>query len=228
MNKNVIVTGAASGVGRETALLLANNNFNVLATSRDINGLNSLKQINSSIEIYQADLTDMDDTIGLCKFIKNGNYTILINNAGGGNSSTNVGIENWNKDHWDYAHKLNVLAPMMLSKASIPNMIKEGFGHIVIITSSIGHYVYEGGGGYTVSKHGESALASLLRRETFNKYPIRVTEISPGNIFKEENSASMGQLTPKDVAESIRWAISLPENVNIDLMHILGRTNFLF
>ncbi len=101
------------------------------------------------------------------------------------------------------------------------------------MSSTAGHVVYEGGGGYTASKHGATALAETLRLELCGQ-PVRVTEIAPGMVATEEFSrqrfrgdaeraaqvyAGVRQpLTAEDVADCVVWAVTRPAHVNVDLL----------
>jgi NADP-dependent 3-hydroxy acid dehydrogenase YdfG len=120
-------------------------------------------------------------------------------------------------------------------KAFTPAMQKHGRGHIVIISSTAGHVAYENGGSYVAAKHAETSLARTLRLE-LNGLPIRVTEIAPGLVKTEEFSRVRfdgdieradnvykgieGPLVAEDVAEAIRWSVTLPHHFNVDSLVI--------
>ena len=127
---------------------------------------------------------------------------------------------------------MNVIGALRITKALLPNLRKHGKGHIVVITSTAGHGVYENGGSYTSAKHAELAFTQTLRLE-LNGEPIRVTEIAPGMVKTEEFSLNRlgdfaaaekvyegvaAPLTAADIAEAIRWSVMLPDHVNIDSM----------
>jgi len=114
-------------------------------------------------------------------------------------------------------------------------MKAHGRGHIVIISSTAGYLAYENGGSYVAAKHGDVALARTLRLELAGE-PIRVSEIAPGMVKTDEfaknrfsgdmdKAAKIYQgvdkpLTAEDVAEAIRWSITLPDHFNMDTMII--------
>jgi NADP-dependent 3-hydroxy acid dehydrogenase YdfG len=114
-------------------------------------------------------------------------------------------------------------------------MVQGGRGHIVIVTSTAGHRAYENGGSYVAAKFAEKSMADTLRLE-LNGLPIRVTEIAPGMVKTEEFSVNRfagdkvkaekvyegvdAPLTAEDVAESIRWSVTLPEHFNVDTLVI--------
>jgi NADP-dependent 3-hydroxy acid dehydrogenase YdfG len=114
-------------------------------------------------------------------------------------------------------------------------MVSAGKGQIVFVTSTAGHRAYENGGSYVAAKFAERSLAHTLRLE-LNGQPIRVTEIAPGMVKTDEFALNRfdgdatkaakvyegveAPLTAEDVAESIRWSVSLPEHFNVDSMVI--------
>jgi NADP-dependent 3-hydroxy acid dehydrogenase YdfG len=220
MDKVAIVTGASYGVGKETAKLLSNNGYHVIAIARSIHLLKELEKENNNIESYMLDVTNDNDIKKFGEYLNNKNVEVLINNAGGGVFYPD-GYLNDSADHWRKAYDLNVVGPMELSRIVLPHMIKNHKGHIVLITSTAGHFVYKNGGGYVTAKRAEVALSELLRLEMFNEN-IKITEIAPGNINSRGDRNPSVCLNPEDVAEAIRWVVSLPYHVNIDNMSILN------
>jgi len=222
MKEVAVVTGASYGIGSEICKKLSSDGYHVIAVARSLDRIKDLSENNDGIDYYELDITD---EIGVQKFItylNDKNVSLLVNNAGGG--ASNLEIIKDSTDIWKYAYSLNVLAPMNLSSKIAPLMIKNKKGHIVIITSTCGHFVYHGGGGYTVAKHAEVALAELLRMEMI-PHGIRVTEIAPGNVNSRKQENMYGMLDPEDIAESVRWVASLPEHVNVESMKILHVKN---
>jgi len=218
--KTAIVTGASFGIGKEICKALSNDGINVIAVGRSKKELDALAKDCSNILPYVLDITDENEVL---KFVKSlDRVDILINNAGGG--ATNNHIKDDLMDSWRYSYEINVLAPVNLSRLLIPNMIKNKMGDIVFITSTCGHFVYSGGSGYTVSKHAEVALSELLRMELIGT-GIRVTEIAPGNVNSRNQGDPDNSLTPQDVAESVRWAISMPKHVNVESIKLLHINN---
>lgn len=226
MNNNILITGASFGIGFETTKLLSNNGFNIIALSRNKEKLNKLSKINSNIEIHSVDLTKENERDQIIKYISNKKIDILINNAGGGYDLPG-NIINDKISNWRDSYELNVVAPLSLSQAVIPNMIKNNYGHIVFISSMCGYYVYNGGSNYTVNKHAEVALAKLLRLQ-FLQTPVKITEIAPGNVNSRKELNRENCLNPEDVAEAIKWTIMLPKHVNIPSMQIIHSNQNIF
>ena len=220
-NPIVIVTGASYGVGKSTAKLLSESGYHVIGIARDIDQLNTIK--NENIEVYAVDITKADQVYDFCQSLAGRNIVALVNNAGGGfnlpNSILDDDIENLTK-----AFDLNVIGAVNLTKQIAPIMISNGGGNVVLITSMAGHYVYRGGSSYTVAKHAEVALAEILRFELFQSN-IRVTEIAPGNIDSRGDRGGINSLTPEDVADAIKWSITVPKHVNVEHISILHVNN---
>ena len=225
-----VITGASSGIGAATAELLASNGFQVIAAARRIDRLQDLADKNKNIEALQLDVTDQNSVDQFVKTLANRPVSVLINNAGGAFDS--ISIDKADPEIWQKTYEVNVVGVLRITKALLPNLRSNGSSHIVVVTSTAGHGVYENGGSYTSAKHAELAFTQTLRLE-LNGEPIRVTEIAPGMVKTEEfslnrlgNAAAAEKvyegvaapLTATDIAEAIRWSVMLPEHVNIDSM----------
>ena len=228
-----VVTGASSGIGAATALLLAKNGFHVIAAARRMDRLETLANADSNIEIVELDVTNQVQVDSLAAHLEDKPVSVLVNNAGGAFDS--LDILNSDPDLWRKTYEVNVIGTVRMVKAITPIMQNFGRGHIVVISSTAGHRTYENGGSYAAAKHAERTIAETLRLEV-NGQPIRVTEIAPGMVKTEEFAKVRFQgdtdkankiyegiaepLVDADIAEAIRWAVMLPHHVNIDSMTI--------
>jgi len=227
-----VVTGASSGIGAATALLLAENGFHVIAAARRIDRLKELAAKNSKISTIALDVTDQASVDLLAAEFAEKNLDVLINCAGGAFDASSV-LDS-DPAIWQKTYEVNVIGTVRVVKALTPVLRKNGKGHIVIISSTAGHTAYENGGSYVAAKHAETSLARTLRLE-LNGEPIRVTEIAPGMVKTEEFSlVRLGDpakaenvykgvaapLVAEDVAEAIRWSVMLPDHFNVDSMII--------
>ncbi len=228
-----VVTGASSGIGAATALLLAKSGFHVIAAARRMDRLETLAQADSNIEVFELDVTNQEDVDSLAAHLAGKPVTVLVNNAGG--AFDLVDILNSDPDLWRKTYEVNVIGTVRMVKAITPIMQNFGRGHVVVMSSTAGHGAYEKGGSYVAAKHAERTIAETLRLEV-NGQPIRVTEIAPGMVKTEEfakvrfqgdmdkaNKVYQGVAEPlvaDDIAEAIRWAVMLPHHVNIDSMTI--------
>lgn len=227
-----VVTGASSGIGAATTKLLAANGFQVIAAARRVDRLNELASGNANIEAVELDVTNQDSVDRLVTKLSGKKVAVLVNNAGGAFDAAS--IEKSDPAIWQKTYEVNVVGALRVTKALLPNLRANGKSHIVVVTSTAGHAVYENGGSYTTAKHAELAFAQTLRLE-LNGEPIRITEIAPGMVKTEEFSkVRLGSdeaaakvyegvaepLVAEDIAEAIRWAVQLPAHVNIDSLVI--------
>jgi NADP-dependent 3-hydroxy acid dehydrogenase YdfG len=220
--KTAIITGSSKGVGYATVKLLSNNGYKVIAVSRDLSKISQLESEN--IETYRLDITQPKE-IELF-FEKYGHLTIdlLVNNAGGGSSPTN--IINETMDNFKTAYEINVSGPMYLSQLFVPALKKSESPTIVFVTSLSGKIPFRGGGNYSNAKRGEMALVDTMRME-FPEYGIKVTEICPGTIDTQDESKPYS-LTAEDMAEAIRWVGSLPKHFNVNHLEVSNIFNSKF
>jgi NADP-dependent 3-hydroxy acid dehydrogenase YdfG len=232
-----VVTGASSGIGAATARSLAGDGFHVVAAARRAERLDTLvaeiADAGGTATAVPVDLTDDAQVTALAATIAaiGGQLTLLVNNAGGARGGDPV--ENADLDDWRWMYEVNVLGTVRATRALLPALVASGAGTIVIIGSTAGLIVYEGGGGYTAAKHAEVAVAETLRLE-LNGRPVRVVEIDPGMVRTEEFSLTRfggdaekaaavyrgvaEPLLAEDIAECVRWSATLPHHVNIDRM----------
>ena len=158
-----------------------------------------------------------------------GELTLLVNNAGGALGADPV--ESAAVADWQRMYDTNVLGTLRVTQALLPALEATGRGTVVVLSSTAGLGVYEGGGGYAAAKHAQTALAETLRLELCGR-PVRVIEIDPGMVRTEEfaltryggdaaRAAAVYQgvaqpLVADDIADCIAWCASRPHHVNVD------------
>lgn len=182
MSKKVIlVTGASSGIGRETALFLAKHNYKVYGVARRVDKLQELNKL--SVTTLAMDVTDelsVKNTIG--EIIKReGTIDILVNNAGYGEYGA---IEDVSLENAKYQMDVNVFGLARVTKMILPYMRKQKSGSIVNISSVGGKLANPMGGWYHASKFAVEALSDSLRLEV-KQFGINVIVIEPGGIKSE-------------------------------------------
>lgn len=231
VNRLAIVTGASSGIGAATALALAGSGFDVIATARRKERLDALAKASDRITPFEVDITSEQSVQALVDYLDSRPVDLLVNNAGGAfdaNPVAEADLESWRR-----AYEVNVIGAVRMVKNLLPHLMKSGHGHIITMGSTAGRVVYETGGSYTAAKHAEAALSGTLRLE-LSGLPVRITEIAPGMVKTDEfalnrfsgdkeKAAKVYEgvdkpLTAEDVAETVRWAATLPDHVNIDLL----------
>lgn len=232
-----VVTGASSGIGEATARTLSQQGFHVVVVARRQERLDALvAEINGTA--LAVDVTDDDSVAALAQVVHglDGDVKVLVNNAGGARGMDPVAQAQL--DDWRWMYEVNVLGVLRVTQALLPALEASGDGQVVIVSSTAGHGVYEGGAGYTSAKHAVVALRETLRLELLGK-PIRVSEIAPGMVATEEFSLTRfggdarkaaavyegvpGPLVAQDIADAIAWVVSRPSHVNVDLMEVRPR-----
>ncbi|WP_194822127.1 SDR family oxidoreductase [Micromonospora sp. S-DT3-3-22] len=235
MTSVAIVTGASSGIGAATARRLAAEGFHVLAAARRTDRLAGLvaeiAAAGGSATAVACDVTSDESVAGLARAAADapGPVTVLVNNAGGARGLDPV--ETGSVADWQWMYDVNVLGTLRVTQALLPALERSGAGTIVVLSSTAGFTVYEGGGGYSAAKHAQTAVAGTLRLELCGR-PVRVVEIDPGMVRTEEFSlnrfggdtakadatyAGVAQpLVAADVAECVAWCATLPHHVNVD------------
>lgn len=217
--KTAIVTGASKGVGLATVKLLLENDYNVIAVSRDLSKLSELNSNN--LELYKLDITNEFEIKNFYETHKDIALDLLVNNAGGGSGPTSIIRETM--DNFKIAYEINVSGPMYLSQLFVPALQRSKSPTIIFISSLGGKIPYRGGGNYTNAKRGQMALVDTMRME-FSEYKIKVTEICPGTIDTQVEKRDIA-LTAEDLATSILWVSELPPHFNInhiEMNHVLS------
>jgi short-subunit dehydrogenase len=177
-NKNIWITGASSGIGKQLALDLAQNN-RVLISSRKMEMLNQVKQSNpNQIDVLPFDLADYHQAKlwveqAIQQLIE---IDILILNGGVSQRSlildTKIEVD-------ERLIQIDYLANVALAKAILPYFIKRGGGQIVVVTSLLGKFGTPYRSGYAGAKHALHGFFDVLRQE-HQKDGIDVTLICPG------------------------------------------------
>lgn len=178
--KNVLITGAASGIGFELSKrFLSNGNYKVFMVDRDydrlFNSFNEIKDINpDNIKCFTIDITDSSGVFILKKSIEEYGLDILINNAGVG---LNGELIDTTLFEWDKLVRVNFLAPIMMVRRFF-GLLEKSEGHIVNVSSGQVFFRLPSWGAYTATKNALSSYSELLGFE-LSKYKIKVSTIYP-------------------------------------------------
>jgi len=183
-----LVTGASSGIGRETAIMLAEKGFQVMAAARRMDRLTELAGQVEGITPMDVDFSDPEDLEKFCQHVSGLSepVSVLINNAG---YSLRGVLEDVSIEAAKRMFEVNVFALMRVTQACLPNMRKMRGGTIVNVSSMAGKFAFPGSGPYAATKHAVEAITDALRIE-IRPFGIRVVAIRPGFIATEFNDVA--------------------------------------
>ncbi len=227
--KNCLVTGASSGIGFAIAKELHSKRYRVIATARRKDRLTQLGL--SEQDIFSGDLnsTALQDELENYIFDKCGGCGYLFNCAG----IIEVGaIDDINLDKMSAMIRLNIESTFRLTYKFLKRFNKQGFGHIINISSIMGTKVRATAGAYAATKYAIEALSEALRMELTGT-KIKVTCIEPGLVMTELHkdwpvhpSESMGihePLSVKNIVGAVNYIMEQPDNVRIPKLMILPK-----
>lgn len=238
-NKIVFITGATAGIGVATAKKFAEEGYNLIITGRRKEKLEEIAEIirndfNVEVLTLNLDVRIKEDVEKLINEIpeKWKKINVLVNNAG-----LAVGLNPLQDgliDDWERMIDTNVKGLLYISRAVMPLMIANGFGHIVNIGSVAGREIYPNGNVYCGTKAAVQSITYGMRMDLL-KHGIKVTLIEPGAVetefsvvrFKgdQERADSVYKgfkpLSGGDIADAIYYVCSLPAHVNINDMLIM-------
>ncbi len=179
MKKRVIlITGASSGIGFDTAQTLARQGHKVYAAARRVELMEPLR--NDGVVPLRMDVTDEQSMQDGVDFVLNaeGRVDVLVNNAGYGFFGA---IETVPMEEARRQLEVNVFGLARLCQLILPIMRKQGEGRIINTSSIAGKMVLLYGGWYHVSKYSVEAFSDALRME-MKPFGIDVSMIEPGGI----------------------------------------------
>ncbi|TDW96161.1 oxidoreductase [Dinghuibacter silviterrae] len=190
MKKVVLITGASSGMGKETAKLLLQQGYTVYGAARRVERMEDVQKLGG--KVLRMDVTDDDDMVrGVEEMLKKeGRIDVLINNAGFGSYGT---VEDVPMADARYQMEVNVFGLARLCQLVIPHLRAQGSGKIVNITSIGGKVVTPFGAWYHASKFAVEALSDALRME-LKPFGVDVIVIEPGGVQTEWGDIAMANL----------------------------------
>ena len=221
-DKVVVVTGAASGIGRATADLFAANGCRVLAVDLPGNGLGEAFAGNARVACLEADLADADAPRRVIDAVNGhfGQLDVLVNNAG---ICIGASFEDTTDAIWERTFAVNVTSILRLSRAALELLKKSGSASIINLGSIMSDMAGPGLCAYGSSKHAVAGLSKAMAVD-LGEYRITVNYLQPGSIitglskpflddpsFREfwEKKAPMGRLgEAQDVARAALFLAS--------------------
>jgi len=200
-SKAVLITGCSSGIGRATALRLADSGWSVYATARRPESIADLAD--AGCHTLALDVTDEDSMRAAVETVEQaeGAVGVLVNNAGYSQSGA---IETVPMDAVRRQFETNVFGLVRLTQLVLPKMRAQRWGKIVNLGSMGGRLTFPGGGHYHATKHALEAISDALRFE-LRGFGIDVILLEPGLIttdFGEAATASMADVGAPDAGGS--------------------------
>lgn len=216
-DKVCIVTGAGRGIGRAIALAAAEHGCRVVLASRTTGQLEVVKaaieERGGQASALRADVSDNEDLAALVQHTLHrfGAIDFLVNNAGWGAKATVVKSK---VEDWERTLRVNLLAPMILSRLVLPTLMARRTGAIVNVSSISGRAGQAGSAAYAASKFGLIGFSQSLFEEV-REHGIKVAAILPGFVdtgmippVKHLDRSRMIQ--PGDVAQAVLFVLNAP------------------
>ncbi len=229
-DKVIVITGASSGIGEATALLLAARGAKLVLAARGIERLAALsariesaggKAIHAQVDVARREDVSRIVEMAISHF---GRLDVLVNNAGIGPISP---LDDLRVDDWDAMIDINIKGVLYGIAAALPTFRKQGAGHFVNVASTAAHRIVPGMAVYAGTKFAVRAISEGLRQEAGTA--LRVTVISPGMTrtgfadsmtspeLKAQTQSTMEKLgiPPDAIARAIAFAIEQPADVDV-------------
>jgi NADP-dependent 3-hydroxy acid dehydrogenase YdfG len=228
--KVVAITGAGSGIGKATSLLLAERGAKVVLGARSEDRLKELvlqiENAGGEAVYIITDVKQRDNLTALvnlaCK--QYGKLDVLINNAGIGPISL---FDDLRVEDWEEMIDVNFKGTLYGIAAALPVFRRQGFGHVINVISTAGLKIVPQQGIYAATKNAVRTITEALRQEAGDK--LRVTGISPGFIntdfaesmtnpdVKAQIIATRDKMaiSPNAIARAIAFAIEQPADIDV-------------
>ncbi|HEU4472694.1 MAG TPA: oxidoreductase [Flavisolibacter sp.] len=190
MKKVVLITGASSGIGKETVKILLDKGFIVYGASRRLEKMADLSVIGAKLLAMDVS-SDESISKGIDQIIANeGRIDVLVNNAGYGSYGA---LEDVPLEEGKYQFEVNLFGLARLTQLVLPHMRKQGGGRIINISSIGGSIGEPHGSWYHATKYAVEGLSDSLRME-LKQFGIDVVIIKPGAILTEWNEIARQNL----------------------------------
>lgn len=211
--RTALITGASSGFGLLTSITLARRGWRVLASMRDLDRRERLETaartagVLERIEFHPLDVTSQQQIAALAASLNNRTLHTIINNAG-------FALPGFAEDTTDAELRrqldTNFFGAASVTRALLPQLRRQGFGHILMITSVAGRMAFPGLGSYAASKFALEGWTEALRYE-MKPLGIQVVLVEPGSfdtdIWHRNARPAAGLLdsASPNAARALRW-----------------------
>ena len=235
--KIAVVTGAGGGIGRATAVRLAQEKMKIV-----LFGGNNLAKLDETRRLVEqqteclavpGNLTDLQAMDAMfAKMIDTwGGLDVLVNNAG---MTLNAPFAETTVEQFDAIMAINVRVPYFLTQKAIPYLKQSQAATVINIASVVAHAGYPGQSAYAASKHALLGFTKSLAAEHYNDN-IRIHAIAPGGVYTDmvkiarPDLTPEGMIMPEDIAEIIAFFLLNRGNAVVDeiIVHRMNKQPFL-
>ncbi|WP_394405990.1 SDR family NAD(P)-dependent oxidoreductase [Streptococcus sp. 20-1249] len=240
MTRNILITGATSGIGKANAYAFAKSGENLILTGRRSYLLEEIQaelqaQYGVQVWIYQLDVTKLEEVEVICSRILSevGQIDVLVNNAG-----LALGLEkfqDYNTLDMMTMMDTNVKGLIAVTRQILPSMVENNSGHIINIGSTAGLYAYAGAAVYAATKAAVKVLSDGIRIDTIDKN-IKVTTVQPGIVETDFSQvrfhgdkaraasvyAGIEALQADDIADITLYIANQPAHVQISDITVMA------
>jgi 3-hydroxy acid dehydrogenase/malonic semialdehyde reductase len=231
---NILITGVTAGFGLSILEVLSSQDYTVIGCGRRKDRLNEIQSKHKNVTNFELDITDSCAVIQFAAELKKRALEpdVIINNAGLG-----LGLSPADQckiSDWERMVDVNIKGLLYVTHAFLPRMREQNSGYVINIGSVAATNPYPGGNVYGATKAFVSQFSNNLRSDLLGT-DIRVTCIEPGLAETEfssvrfagdeERSKKVYQganpLKPTDIAETVRWLLTLPPHMNVNSIEIM-------
>lgn len=230
-----LVTGATSGIGQACAEMFAREGARLVACGRRLDRLEALaRRLPVPVHVLPLDVRDRAAVESAVASLPEAfaRVDVLVNNAG-----LALGLEPAHRaslDEWEQMIDTNCRGLVALTRLILPGMVERRRGHVVIVGSVAGSYPYPGGNVYGATKAFVHQFSQNLKADLAGT-GVRVSSVEPGMTADTEFSLvrlkdhekarqvyqGMQALTAADVAEAVRWCLTRPPHVNVNVVELM-------
>lgn len=240
MTRNIMITGATSGIGLAIAQAFAKAGDNLILTGRRQDRLDQIQadlgsQYGVKVWTYAMDVTQLDQVKAYCRQVLDqvGQIHILVNNAG-----LALGLDpyqDYNLEDMTTMVDTNLKGLMAATRMILPSMVAADEGHLINIGSTAGLYAYAGAAVYAATKAAVKVFSDGVRIDTIDKN-IKVTTIQPGIVETDFSSVrfhgdleraktvyqGIDALQAQDIADITLYIANQPAHVQISDITVMA------
>lgn len=231
---NILITGVTAGFGLSMLEALAAQGHTIIGCGRRKDRLEEIQSKHKNVFNFELDVSDNEAVLDFATGLKKQSLepNVIINNAGlalGLNPADQCQMSDW-----ETMIDVNIKGMLYVTHAFLHRMREQNSGYVINIGSVAGSNPYPGGNVYGATKAFVAQFSKNLRSDLLGTN-IRVTNIEPGMAETEFSSVRFvgdaerakkvyqgaNPLKPSDIAETVRWLLTLPSHVNINSIEMM-------